>query len=208
MPTGLFTKPFITTVQSLVELHHTIYPRQPPQGIFFEDLVQQAFKKSGWSEAQVVPTTPNSPQHDLLVGDKRLSIKTEAGKITDANFISITKLCTTEKEPWNSATLIQHTMEHLSRYDYILMLRAIWHQRIIHYQLLEIPVDVLKLIGKATCMPVGRRKGRRSLAADIYDKSEKVFRVHFDGADGKCQVKNLLVTRCRLLLEWDQPISG
>lgn len=207
MADKLFTEQFLSTIKSLVEQHHTLYPWVPPQGIFFESLVQQAFRRCGWTDAQVVPTATNSPQHDLLVGKERISIKTETGKGTKPELISITKLCTTEREPWDSPTLVQHAMGHLSRYDRMLMMRAIWRQDHIHYQLLAIPLKLLKLIGTVTAAPVGRREGRRSLAADVVDRGEVVFHVHFDGADGKCQVQRLLVGRCKMMLEWDQPIN-
>ena len=133
----VFTDRFLSALKTLVEQHHSIYPRIPPQGIYFESLVEQAFLKSGWSTTQVQLTTTNTPKHDLLVGNTKLSLKTETGAGTNPDLISITKLCTTEREPWDSPTLIAHTMAHLSRYDHILMLRAIWQDDLIHCQLLE-----------------------------------------------------------------------
>lgn len=206
MSKTLFNENFLVMLESLVELHHSIYPRIPPQGIFFESLVEQAFKRSGWPTEQVKLSTANTPKYDLMVGTSRISLKTETGSGTREGHISITKLCTTETGMWNSASLVQHTMRHLSRYDHMLMLRAIWRQKAIHYQLLEIPLDLLKRIGAITISPVGHRAGRQSMASDVYDKDEKIFRVHFDGADGKCQIHHLPVARCKMFLEWDQPI--
>ncbi|MCQ3979762.1 MAG: hypothetical protein DPW09_40610 [Anaerolineae bacterium] len=60
----LFNPQFLATLKSLIELHHSIYPN-PPQGVFFESLVAQAFKRSGWSADQVKLSPANSPQHDL-----------------------------------------------------------------------------------------------------------------------------------------------
>ena len=202
----LFTDRFLLALKTLVGQHHSIYPRIPPQGIYFESLVEQAFLRSGWSAIQVQITTANTPKHDLLVGTIKLSLKTETGANTNSNLINITKLCTTEREPWDSPTLIAHTMAHLSRYDHILMLRALWRENLIHYQLLEIPISILQLLGKIAVLPVGKRKGRPSMAADVFLQELKVFRVHFDGADGKCQIHRLPVSQCRLLLEWDQPV--
>jgi len=56
-------------------------------------------------------------------------------------------------------------------------------------------------------IPVGKRLGRNSMAADVYDGNEKLFRVHFDGADGKCQIHRLSLSRCRVLLEWNQLVE-
>ena len=100
MAVEIFTDDFLNAVQSLVGRHHTIYPRLPPQGIFFEALVEQAFRKAGWSVDDLVASVPNSPWHDLLVGGVKLSIKSETGKSTRAATISITKLCTTETGEW------------------------------------------------------------------------------------------------------------
>lgn len=201
MTKELFTERFCHTVRSLIERHHTIYPWLPPQGVFFEALIQQAFRLCGWPDAQIVPTKPNSPQHDLLIGNQRLSIKTETGRGTCAEQISITKLCTTEREPWNSDILVRRTIEHLSRYDRMLLLRAIWQERIIHYQLLEVPLGLLRLIDKLVATPVGRRSGRQSLGGDVRKAGKAMFHVHFDGADGKCQIRNLSIRHCRMLLE-------
>lgn len=204
---ALFDSQFLTILKSLIELHHSIYPNHPPQGAFFESLVAQAFKRSGLPSSHVVLSTANTPQHDLLVGATKISLKTETGEGTNPNLINITKLCTTETGPWDSESLIGHALRHLSRYDYILMLRAIRQQGLIHYQLVEIPLDVLKLMANFTVVPVGKRQGRQSMAADVYYESAKVFRVHFDGADGKCQIHRLPITYCHVLLEWDQPLS-
>ena len=192
------------TIQNLVTQHHTIYPWLPPQGIFFEALAERAFHLSGAPDAHIAQTTANTPGHEIIVGNERLSLKTETGRGTKPALIAITKLCTTEREPWEGQTLIERTTDHLSRYDQMLMLRAIWRQEAIHYQLVDIPLDLLRLIGSAKLSPVGRRQGRRSLGGDIFVDEELVFHVHFDGSDGKCQVRNLLVSRCRVLGEWDQ----
>jgi len=207
MAVEVFTEEFLSAVESLVNRHHTIYPRLPPQGLFFEALVEQAFRRAGWSREEVVPTTPNSPWHDLSVGGVRLSIKSETGKATRVNKISITKLCTTETGEWNTGALVRHAIAHLSRHDRMLMVRAIWQESAFHYQLVEIPLQLLARMKETRFSEVGKRQGRRSLAADVTDQGEKIFRVHFDGADGKCQIHGLLINRCRTLREWQQPVE-
>lgn len=207
MAVEVFTEEFLIAVESLVKRHHTIYPRLPPQGLFFEALVEQAFRTAGWSREEVVPTTPNSPWHDLSVGGVRLSIKSETGKATKAKKISITKLCTTETGDWCADSLVGHALAHLSRHDRMLMVRAIWREGALHYQLVEIPLQLLARMKEARFSEVGTRRGRRSLAADVTDQGEKVFRVHFDGADGKCQIHGLLISLCVALREWQQPLK-
>lgn len=142
------------------------------------------------------------------MGETKVSVKTETGKGTKVNQISMTKLCTTETGQWTVGALVKHALQHLTRYAHILMMRAIWRADHIHYQVLDIPPDLLRLMKTADIAPVGKRPGRGSLAGYVKIDGESVFRVHFDGADGKCQIHNLLVGRCRMLLEWDQPLPA
>jgi hypothetical protein len=204
-PHSLLTEPFLTALKTLVKRHHSIYPRIPPRDIFFESLVEQAFRMAGFSKDQIVLSPTNRPQHDMTVGTVKMSIKSETGKSTKPALIKLTKLCTTETGEWTSAALIQHALSHLERYDLILMLRAIWHASAFHYQLLDIPLQVLRRLASLTVVPVGRRPGRQSLGAPVLDGQTRAFRVHFDGADGKCQVHDLRIELCQMLLEWDQP---
>jgi hypothetical protein len=129
----------------------------------------------------------------------RWIFKTETGDSTKPEQITITKLCTTEREPWEARALLRRVTEHLSRYDVVLMLRAAWEPHLIHCQLVEIPVETLKLIGAVSLEPVGHRKGRQSLGADLTKRGKKVFRVHFDASDGKCSVRGLGIEHCRVL---------
>ena len=200
----IYSDRLFLTVQNLITQHHTIYPRIPPQGIYFEALAERAFHLSGVPSAHIAQTSRNTPGHDIIVGEERISLKTETGRGTKSGRIAITKLCTTEREPWDAVVLIDRTIEHLSRYDRILMLRAIWADSVVHYQLVDIPLELLKLIRQVELSQVGRRQGRRSLGGDVSMGGEVVFHVHYDGADGKCQIRNLLLGHCNLLREWDQ----
>ena len=184
-------------------IHQSIYPRTPPQGIYFEALVEEAFRRIEKPFTIIEATSRNQPRHDLLVENMRISIKTETGASTDPRWITITKLCTTEREPWEPGVLVQRVMEHLGRYDIVLMFRAIWEAQAINYQLLEIPVETLRLIEGVSLETVGRRKGRQSLGADVIHTGERLFHVHFDASDGKCQIRNLGLQHCVMLEKWD-----
>ena len=202
------TERLLDTVQSLITQHHTIYRRLPPQGIYFESLMERAFDLCEAPGQIIEQGQVTSPSYDVLVGRERLSLKTETGRGTNPSFIKITKLCTTEREPWTHEVLVMRVLEHLSRYDRMLMLRAIWGQggTFFRYQFVDIPLSVLSLISTTTLAPVGKRQGRRSLAGDILDNEDVVFRVHFDGADGKCQISRLPISRCQVLRQWEQRI--
>lgn len=200
---------FPEAVKLYVNLHHAAYPDLPPQGIYFEKLVEQAFTRVRKPFAVIEAGGRNQPRHDLLVEGQRISLKTETGVGTRPDQITITKLCTTEREPWEAGVLVERVMEHLGRYDLIVMLRAVWELPLIHYQLLEIPIALLRRISEAEFAGVGRRAGRQSLGADaVAEGGERYFRAHFDASDGKCSIRNLPVNRCEMLLEWDYRVGA
>ncbi len=96
-------------------------------------LVENAFRRIKRPFTVIETGGRNQPRHDLLVEDYKLSIKTETGYGTSVTHITITKLCTTEREPWAAEALVERVMEHLARYDLVVMLRAVWKRPLIHY---------------------------------------------------------------------------
>jgi hypothetical protein len=200
----IFDPGFLTFLKTFVDVHHSIYPTVPPQGIYFEALVERTFRAIHKPLTVIRAGGVNQPRYDIQFEGHRISLKTETGLGTKRNSINITKLCTTERDPWEAETLKVRALEHLSRYDIILMLRAIWEPQTMRYQLVDIPVDLLRLLGECQPLSVGKRVSRRSLSADIVREGETLFRVHFDGSDGKCQIRNLRIQDCKLLLEWEK----
>jgi len=205
---SIFSKDLITAIKTLIYQHHTVYPHLPPQGIYFESLVERAFRITGKPFTPIEPSTPNLPAHDLMIEGQRISIKTETGAGTKKDRISITKVCTTEKDPWEAESLRKHVLIHLRRYDHLLMLRAVWEGSVIHYQAIDIPLTILRKIDKIVLTQVGKRAGRRSIGGDAIIHDQIAFHVHFDGADGKCQIRGLRIDFCKMLAEWDYQIPS
>lgn len=206
-PEGIFDDGFLASLEISVKIHHQLYPLVPPQGIYFEALVERSFKAIKKPYAIIQASNRNLAGHDLLVEGRRISLKTETGVSTKTNRITITKLCTTEKEPWDAPTLIARVLDHLSRYELILMLRSIWERPLLHYQLIEIPIDTLSLIETANVEITGARKGRQSLGAKVAVNDQVLFSVFFDASDGKCAIRGLRVSDCVMLREWDVKIE-
>ena len=44
------------------------------------------------------------------------------------------------------------------------------------------------------------------MATDVLQDGERLFRIHYDGADGKCQIRGLTFSVCHKLAEWDHPL--
>lgn len=201
---NIFGPGFLEFLKTFVDVHHSIYPTVPPQGIYFEALVERTFRAIHQPLTVVKSGGVNQPRYDIQFEGHRISLKTETGLGTKRSSINITKLCTTEREPWDAETLKARAIEHLSRYDTILMLRAIWETGRMRYQIVDIPVALLELLASCEPLPVGKRPNRQSLGADVIKDGEIAYRVHFDGSDGKCSIRNLRMKDCDLLLEWEK----
>jgi hypothetical protein len=92
-PSGVFQPDFLIAIRALVNVHHSIYPQLPPQGNYFEALVEEAFR---WIKKPFTPlgrTGGNLAGADLIVEGCKVSLKTESGLSTNSKFITITKLC-------------------------------------------------------------------------------------------------------------------
>jgi len=201
---SVFDVGFLTFLKTFVDVHHSIYPTAPPQGIYFEALVERTFRAIHKPLTVITSGGVNQPRYDVQIEGHRISLKTETGLGTKRDLINITKLYTAEREPWNAETLKGRAIEHLGRYDIILMLRAVWSAGLVRHQLVDIPVALLRLLANCEPAPVGRRTGRRSLGADVLHEGRIAFHVHFDGSDGKRQIRGLRVEDCKLLLEWEK----
>jgi hypothetical protein len=101
-------------LEALINVHHSIHDELPPQGIYFEALVEKAFKRIKQPFTVIQATGRNQPGHDLLVENARISLKTATGLGTKPRLIWITKLCTTEREPWQAEVLLRPAAKHLN----------------------------------------------------------------------------------------------
>ena len=88
-----------------MDVHHSIYPTLPPQGIYFEALVERTFRAIHKPLTVIRTGGVNQPRYDIQIEGLRISLKTETGIGTRRHPINITKLCTTEREPWDAETL-------------------------------------------------------------------------------------------------------
>jgi hypothetical protein len=64
---GIFPADFLLAIKTLVNIHHSLYRTLPPQGIYFEALVQEAFIQIKKPFTPIEPSGPTQPAHDLLV---------------------------------------------------------------------------------------------------------------------------------------------
>jgi hypothetical protein len=64
---NLFPADFQIALKGLIAIHHSICAKIPPQGIYFEALVEKAFRETKRPFTTIEVTPRNQPKHDLLV---------------------------------------------------------------------------------------------------------------------------------------------
>src|SRR5207302_8736033 len=116
-PSGIFTEGFLIAIKAMVGVHHSIYPTVPPQGIYFEALVERAFKRTKTPFTIIEAGGRNQSRHDLLVENHRISLKTETCAVKHRERIIITKLCSSERVHWDCMTLLTCFIALVVRYD-------------------------------------------------------------------------------------------
>jgi hypothetical protein len=79
----VFGPDFLIAIRALVNVHHSIYPQLPPQGIYFEALVEEALRWIKKPFTHIEQGGRNQPKHDLAVEGIKISLKTETGVGTD-----------------------------------------------------------------------------------------------------------------------------
>ena len=63
---GVFPADFLVTLRGLVGVHQSIYPDVPPQGIYFESLLEDAFKRIKKPFTIIEVISRNQPWQALL----------------------------------------------------------------------------------------------------------------------------------------------
>ena len=91
-----------------------------------------------------------NPGHDATVDGVQLSLKTQADKNIKENILWISKFMELGKGDWGDDTndlegLRGQFLNHLDSYEKILSLRAVRKAPHWKYELVEIPINVLKL---------------------------------------------------------------
>jgi len=76
---NIFGPGFLEFLKTFVDVRHSIYPTVPPQGIYFEALVERTFRAIHKPLTVVKSGGVNQPRYDIQFEGHRISLKTEAG---------------------------------------------------------------------------------------------------------------------------------
>lgn len=192
-------------------IHHAVVEEKLNKKSFeyiFRDALRHDGKLAELSASSVHPGA------DLVLGEARFSLKTEASKSIRSEKITISKL--TEAR-WirneNEAGLAQQSSrklnEHLKGYDRIVMLRAFYLKTAqVKYNLVEIPHSLLSLAAQVEAQDIVLSRGNSGGgSAVIRQNGQAVFTIKFDGSVEKVTITNLLVNQCTTHATWHIPLT-
>jgi hypothetical protein len=173
----------------------------------FEYLMERVANMSGFT-AHLAPK--GNPGHDITINNIKTSLKTEAAKAIKIDEIHISKFMELGKGNWGNDIkdlkgLRDQFFNHMSSYDRIFTLRLISRAPRWHYELVEIPKELLMeaRFGEFEMMFNSKQFPKPGYCR-VFDKSgQKLFELYFDGGgERKLQIKHLLKDVCIVHAEW------
>ncbi|MDY6939311.1 MAG: hypothetical protein SWY16_16795 [Cyanobacteriota bacterium] len=211
-PNSDFATPrFCEYFASRLLIHHAVVEEKLNKKSF-EYIFRDALRHDG--RTADLTASNIHPGADLVMGETRISLKTEASKRIRENKITISKLM---EARWvrgrNARDLAQlasaRLSEHLAGYDRIMMLRAFslaTHQ--VRYDLIEIPHHLLALAIDLETDDITLNPGRNGGgSALIRQHDREAFTLRFDGSVEKVTIANLLAELCTIHVTWSVPLT-
>ena len=202
--TPTFASSFLTRLKLFHAVHDGDQVLQKKPFEFAFRAASQADNK----EAEIT-SSPTNPGPDVRVDETKYSLKTEAAQSIKRNHITISKLmesawtkdCTSLED--FHAGLFRIT-DHLRSYDRILTLRAFGRlsKGEVRYDLVEIPTDLLLLIGESDVSEFGPITRAGGTTLPVKFREEPAFRAVFDGSDQKITIRNLRTALCLRHASW------
>lgn len=172
----------------------------------FEHILQHSFQRSGHEARQTEDMTHRGA--DLEVDGHFYSLKTEAAKGLNPRSITISKLMEArwirdlrshEDAPQQ---VRERVLSHLQEYERIFMLRSYGDERMIRYDLVEIPKEVLATVQNLGPTDFGPLTGSGGTSAAVMINGSKAFTLRLDGSVEKITISGLDVRLCPLHAWW------
>jgi Type II site-specific deoxyribonuclease len=207
----IVTEPFRVSFKNRLLLHHATNEAKLTKKAF-----EYAFKHASNDAGRAAEITNSDtyPGADVIVSDVAFSLKTEASKAMSLQRLTISKLsearwiqqCSSLEElAENTAKRIP---EHLTRYQRIVMLRALnLSENKVLYQLIEIPISVLMLVQHLKVADFTRYTSQGGSSAIVKNNGLPAFMLRLDGSDGKVTISGLDLNLCIKHAEWSIPLG-
>ena len=203
----LFDEITLRNFGDAMRVHHS-FSSEPFSKDKFEYVFINILNLSG-HKAVLAPK--GNPGHDATVDGVQLSLKTQADKNIKKESIWISKFMELGRGDWGDCPddlvglLIQY-LEHIERYEKVFILRTLQKAPHWKYELVEIPIPILKLAadGKLEMKLESKQFPKPGYCYVLDEQGNTVFNLYFDGGgERKLQIKNLNKGYCRVHAEWD-----
>jgi Type II site-specific deoxyribonuclease len=202
---------FIETFENRLLLHHATNDDKLKKKAF-----EFAFKRASQAAGKVanIVSSQTNPGADVIVDGVHFSCKTEGSSGIHPTRLTISKLmearwireCRTSKDFARSVS--GRVAHHLQQYERIISLRGISQPvtNSVFYELLEIPLDVLRACGSLMPRDFLPRTKSGGSAAWVSIRGKRVFRLILDGSVEKVTITNLNRDQCICHAEWTVPL--
>lgn len=203
----LFDEVTLQNFGDAMRVHHS-FSSEPFSKDKFEYVLVNVLNMSG-HKAELAPK--GNPGHDATVDGVQLSLKTQADKNIKEDSLWISKFMELGKGNWGDKPadlegLCLQFLNHMESYEKILSLRAIQKGPHWKYELVEIPISILKLAdGGELEMKLDSKQFPKPGYCYVRNKQgDIIFSLYFDGGgERKLQIKNLNKKYCQVHAEWE-----
>ncbi len=152
-----------------------------------------------------------NPGYDLRIWDTQVSLKTQADKSIQREFLHISKFMELGKGKWATeedvAGLRERFFRHMDSYERILQLRRLTAtESFQEYELVEIPKSLLLRAATGHIeMKHDSRQDPKPAICNVIDNETggRLFQLYFDaGSERKLQIKHLAKHNCIVHAQW------
>lgn len=204
----LLTADVLQDFGDALRIHH-VFSAEALSKDRFEYALERVLQGRGIT-AQLAPK--GNPGHDLTIRNTRVSLKTQADKGIKVGSIHISKFMELGKGEWTDKVedllgLLASFYKHLTRYERIFTLRRLKDKTYEHYELVEIPKELLERATTGALRVVtGSRQNPKPGYCTVSDAHGVAFELYFDGGtERKLQVKALRKNLCIVHATWKFP---
>jgi len=192
---------FVRSFGDILRIHH-YFSREPFTKDKFEHALERTLNYCG-IKSKLAPRGHSG--YDIIINGKRVSLKTQADKSIKRDSIHISKFMELGKGAWDLKEQLQRFIEHMNDYQRIFSLRCFTLPDSFEYELVEIPMDLLKeaIHGDLYMMDKSTQDPKPGYC-DVKDGDGVIkFRLYFDaGTERKLQIKNLKTKYCKIHAFW------
>jgi hypothetical protein len=216
---GMVTLEFMDSFADRLLIHHAMgaekFSKKP-----FEFAFVRAMRAAG-RQAEIAESGTD-PGADIIVGDERYSLKTEAAKKISSGSITVSKLAEArwirddgKNAEWLFNGIYHKVLPRFDDYEHVLILRAfdatLDGGPAVRYELVEVPLDLLREVKNVVLEDIKVSQGKNGggsvrVLRMNREHMKHLFTLTFDGSVEKLRLSSLKMDECILHAKWIIPI--